>query len=128
MEFRLIIMALICLCIAQLAFAAEDSYPFASAQLQQRFVKLTKELRCAKCQNQSLYESNASLAVDMRNKIYNMLNSGLSDAAVREFMSHRYGDYVLFNPPMRPNTWMLWVGPLMMLGLGMLFIYRNANY
>ena len=119
MELRLIIMALICLCIAQLAFAVEDNYPFTSIPEQQRFIKLIKELRCTECQNQTLFDSNASLAQDMRAQIYAMVKAGDTDSNIRDFLSYRYGDYILFNPPWRAGTLLLWLSPLLLLSLGL---------
>ncbi len=119
MELRLIIMALVCLCIAQVAFAAEETYPFTEPQEQQRFVNLTKEIRCAACQNQTLFDSNAALALDMRANIYHMLQTGLSDQQIRDHLSYRYGEYILFNPPLRSNTWILWLFPIFLMALAL---------
>lgn len=124
MELRLIIMALVCLCIAQLAFATENNYAFSSVQEEQRFIKLTKEIRCSSCQNQNLFDSNASVAFDMRAVIYNMLQEGASDNNVVEYLSARYGDYILFKPRFNLGTLALWLGPLAMLGVAGAFILR----
>jgi len=127
MELRLIIMALICLFIAQIAFAVEDSYPFASADKQQRFVNLTKELRCTACQNQTLFDSTAGLAVDLRAQIYSMLKNGESDNKIRNYLSDRYGDFIRFNPPLRIQTLVLWLGPLVMLLVAALSFFRSFS-
>lgn len=118
MELRLILMALICLCIAQLAFATENIYPFEAPQIERRFIDLTKELRCSSCQNQTIFESNAAVAVDMREKVYNMLQQGATDTAIREYLATRYGDYILFNPQWRLGTAALWLAPFAMLLVG----------
>lgn len=124
MEVRLIIMALICLGIAQLAFAVEDSYPFSSSEKQARFINLTKELRCTACQNQSLFDSSASLAIDIRAQIYKMLNANESDTRIRNYLVDRYGDFVLFTPPWRVQTAALWFGPLFMLAIALFLAFR----
>jgi len=78
MELRLIVMALICLCIAQLAFASVDNYPFALEQQQHSFVQLTKQVRCTSCQTQTLYDSNSNIAQEIRAQIYSMINAGMN--------------------------------------------------
>jgi cytochrome c-type biogenesis protein CcmH len=128
MELRLIVMALICLCIAQLAFAAEDNYPFRSPDEQRRFVDLIKEVRCSTCKNQTLYDSNASVALDMRKQIYQMLTAGASDASIKSYLTAKYGEYILFSPPWRLGTLLLWLSPLFMLTVAMLFVTRLFKY
>ncbi len=128
MELRLIVMALICLCIAQLAFAAEDNYPFSSPQEQRRFVDLIKEVRCSICQNQTLYDSNSSVAFDMRKQIYQMLTAGASEASVKSYLATKYGEYVLFTPPWRLGTFLLWLSPLFMFAVATLFVTRLFKY
>jgi len=125
MEVRLIIMALICLFIAQVAFATEDNYQFASADKQQRFINLTKELRCTACQNQTLFDSTAAVAVDIRTQIYTMLLNNESDVKIRSYLSDRYGAFILFNTPLQPKTLALWFGPLVMLALAVIFYLKN---
>lgn len=108
-------MALICLCIAQLAFAVEQDYQFRSLQVQHRYEKLIKEIRCAVCQNQSLFDSSSTVAKNMRKQVYLMLNSGMSDRDVREYFCNLYGDAILFMPPWGIGTFLLWAGPFFML-------------
>jgi cytochrome c-type biogenesis protein CcmH len=83
--------------------------------LEKRVAGLAHELRCLVCQNQSLAESNAPLAVDLRNQIREQLAKGASEGDVREFMVARYGDFVLYNPPVKATTWLLWFGPFALL-------------
>lgn len=116
MELRLIIMALVCLCIAQLAFATDE---------EQRLVNLTKQLRCAECMNQSVYDSNASLALAMRSKVAGLIQDGETDAEIRAYFTQRYGDYILFAPPLRVSTWLLWGGPLIMLIIAMVTVFKS---
>lgn len=115
MEIRLIFMAIVCLYIAQHAFAMEQDHSFSSLHAQGRYERLIKEIRCAVCQNQSLFDSNSTVAGDMRKQVYAMVNSGLSDHAIRQHFRSVYGDAILFMPPWRPSTLFLWCGPVFML-------------
>jgi len=115
MEARLIVMALVCLCIAQVAFAVEPPSQFKSIKDQLRFEKLIKETRCVVCQNQSLFESSSALASDMRMQISTMINAGISNHQIRNYLRNRYGDAILFLPPWRVGTLALWLGPIFML-------------
>lgn len=123
MEARLIFMALVCLCIAQLAFA-EPNYAFKNTGDQRRFETLIKETRCVICQNQTLFDSSSAIAGDMRNQIHAMISSGLSNREIRNYLRARYGDSILFMPPWRASTMILWLGPSVMLGFG-LAAYRR---
>jgi cytochrome c-type biogenesis protein CcmH len=80
-----------------------------------RLQRLAGELRCPVCQNQSLADSNADLARDLRNEIARQLAAGRTDAEVRDFMVSRYGDFVLYDPPLQAQTWVLWIAPFAML-------------
>jgi cytochrome c-type biogenesis protein CcmH len=98
---------------------AEEAPPAAADPVLEARVKtLSEELRCLVCQNQSLADSNAGLAVDLRNEVREMMRAGKSDAEIREFMVARYGDFVLYNPPMKTATLVLWVGPFVLLIAG----------
>ena len=87
-------------------------YEFDSKEKEAVFYKLTEEVRCLVCQNQTIAESNSALAQDLKKKIYEMLQQDKSEDEIVEFMIERYGDYVMFNPPFKPLTWALWFGPL----------------
>ena len=96
--------------------------------LEARVLKLSAELRCLVCQNQTIADSNADLALDLRRQVREMLHQGRSDREVLDFMTARYGDFVLYRPPVRSDTALLWFGPaaLMLLGLGVLvFVLRR---
>lgn len=84
------------------------------AELDARVHALSNELRCLVCQNQTLADSNADLAVDLRRQIREQLRGGASDQAVKDYLAQRYGDFVLYKPPLRPLTWLLWFGPLLL--------------
>ena len=88
--------------------------------LEQRAMKLAAELRCLVCQNQSLADSNADLAIDLKNQVRSQIREGRSDAQIREYMVVRYGDFVLYSPPWKPTTALLWAGPFMLLIAGAL--------
>jgi cytochrome c-type biogenesis protein CcmH len=83
-----------------------------------RLKKLSEELRCLVCQNQTLADSNAELAVDLRRQVETMISGGRSDREIRDYMVERYGDFVLYRPPMQGNTLALWLGPFAMLAGG----------
>ena len=86
----------------------------------ERFKRLSEELRCLVCQNQTLADSNADLAVDLKRQIASMLSQGQTDSQIRDYMVARYGDFVLYRPPVQRNTWLLWGGPFAMLAGGAL--------
>ncbi len=89
-----------------------------------RFHSLTAELRCLVCQNQSIADSHAPLAQDLRKQVREMMLAGRSDAEIRDYMTERYGDFVLYRPPMKPLTWALWFGPFLFLLLGLVAAWR----
>ena len=102
------------------AFAKEAAPAVDDPVLEQRAMKLAAELRCLVCQNQSLADSNADLAVDLKNQVRSQIREGRSDAQIREYMVARYGDFVLYSPPWKPTTALLWAGPFMLLIAGAL--------
>jgi cytochrome c-type biogenesis protein CcmH len=104
--------------------SAREAQPVAAnPQIEARVMDIAAELRCLVCQNQTIADSHSGLAEDLRQQIREQLASGASDDQVREFMTARYGDFVLYKPPFKATTALLWVGPgvLMALGLGALF-------
>lgn len=110
--------------------AAQEPLEFASPEQEARFKHLTTELRCTVCQNQNLADSDAQLAQDLRQEIYEMLIDGRSDQEIRTFMVERYGDFVLYRPPMQGNTLALWVipGVLLMIGaVAVFFVVRGRT-
>jgi cytochrome c-type biogenesis protein CcmH len=100
---------------------------FPAENLDKRVAALAEELRCLVCQNQTLAESNAPLAVDLRNQIREQLARGASEGEVREFMVARYGDFVLYKPPFKASTAALWLGPFALLALGLWVLRRVAT-
>ena len=104
------------------ASAAIDVYTFDSDAQEQTFRELTKELRCPKCQNQDIADSNAPIATDLRREIYRMLGEGKDNQQILDFMVARYGDFVLYKPAMTGKTAVLWFGPLALLVGGLVVI------
>lgn len=101
-----------------------ETFKFDSPETEKVFHKLSEELRCLVCQNQNIAESNADLAKDLRLEIYTMLSDGKSEDEIVDFMVQRYGDYVLYRPPFRPMTWLLWFGPAIVFAFGLVFVVR----
>lgn len=107
------------------AFAAPVTiYTFDSKDKETIFYKLSDEIRCLVCQNQNIAESNSELAQDLKKQIYTMLQQGKSEDEIVDFLVERYGDYVLFNPPFKPLTWLLWLGPLIIFGVAVLVVLK----
>ncbi|AKF37776.1 TPA: heme lyase NrfEFG subunit NrfF [Yersinia enterocolitica] len=88
-----------------------DTYHFSSPQNQQQALALAKELRCPQCQNQNLLESTSPIAQDLRLEVYRLVEAGHSSQEIMALMTQRYGDFVLYRPPLRSATWVLWFGP-----------------
>lgn len=109
------------------AFAREAAPVAEDPAAEARLMALSNELRCLVCQNQTIADSNAGLAVDLRNEIRAKIQSGMSDAEIKEFMVTRYGDFVLYRPPVRNSTLVLWVGPFLLLAVGGGILYFNLK-
>jgi cytochrome c-type biogenesis protein CcmH len=97
---------------------AQDPLEFDNPQQADRFNALTSELRCLVCQNQTLADSDAALAQDLRREVYDMIQEGKSDQEIKTFLVERYGDFVLYRPPLGENTLLLWFMPLLLLVAG----------
>ncbi len=102
------------------AQAAIDTYEFSNEAERDRFRQLTVELRCPKCQNQDIADSNAPIAADLRKEIFRMLGEGKSNEQIVDFMVDRYGEFVRYKPAVTARTWLLWFGPAAALGTGFL--------
>lgn len=111
----------------QPAQAANEFYAFETAEQEMRFNTLTRELRCPKCQNQSIADSDAPLAMDMRARVYQMVMDGESNQAIIDFMKVRYGDFVHYKPPLKPSTIVLWFAPFIVLLLGVATVVYNLR-
>lgn len=108
---RFLAAALLGVAVLGSAQAAIDTYEFASDAERQRYRNLIEELRCPKCQNQNIADSDAPIAMDLRAEIYRMLEEGKSNEQVIEYLVARYGDFVLYKPPVTARTLLLWYGP-----------------
>jgi cytochrome c-type biogenesis protein CcmH len=106
---------LLSLALAAPAFAIDTEAAFADPAMQARYEHLTQELRCLVCQNQTIADSNAPLAGDLRREVRELMQSGKSDDQIREFLTARYGDFVLYRPPVSERTWLLWATPALLL-------------
>ena len=105
------------------AALASEVVLFSSDQLRDRYYILIDELRCPKCQNQNLSDSNSLIAVDLRNEIYLMLESGRTNDDIVDFLSSRYGDFVRYRPPLNEKTLILWFTPGILFLFGIIFVY-----
>ncbi|MEO7392703.1 MAG: cytochrome c-type biogenesis protein [Ramlibacter sp.] len=110
---------------------AKEATPLAEDPVvEQRLIAISEELRCLVCQNESLAGSRADLAQDLRRELRTLIRQGKSDSEIREFMVSRYGDFVLYRPPIKPTTWLLWAGPFLLVisAVSVLLIYlRRRN-
>ena len=115
---------LACFILSANSWAAIDTYEFVDEQTRQRFYQLNDELRCPKCQNQSLGDSNSPIATDLRREVYRLLNEGKSDREIKDFLVARYGEYILYRPEVSGHTLMLWLTPLglLVVGLGIVLV------
>lgn len=111
------------------AWAGIEVRQFANNEQEVLYNQLMFELRCLVCQNENLAASNADLAKDLRDEVYDMITvKGLGEREVKEFLVARYGDFVLYKPPMKKSTWLLWFGPFIMLAIGffiLISVVRN---
>ena len=96
-------------------YPVQEPMEFENQQQEDRFKQLTQELRCLVCQNQNLADSDAQLAHDLRAEVPEMLTAGKTNDEIKQFMVERYGDFVLYRPPMQENTYLLWLAPLVLL-------------
>ncbi len=95
---------------------AKEAVPLAEDPVvEQRLIIIAEELRCLVCQNESLAGSRADLAMDLRREVRTLIKDGKTDAEIKDFLVSRYGDFVLYRPPVKPTTWLLWFGPLLLL-------------
>ncbi len=120
---RVVIMVLL---LMQSIGFANTLYPLDTPQKDAQFMHLLRELRCLVCQNQDLADSNAGLARDLRDEVYQLVKEGNSDDEIVHYLTARYGDFILFKPPVKLVTAMLWFGPVLFMLLGMLIFWRTC--
>ena len=105
---------------------ANTFYPLDTPKQSAQFNHLLRELRCLVCQNQDLADSNASLAKDLRQEVYQLVKTGQSDSEIIKYLTTRYGDFILFKPPVKAVTALLWFGPALFLLLGLLVFWKTC--
>jgi len=121
---------LVLLLLAALAWSASarEARPLADDEaVEQRLIGIAEELRCLVCQNESLAGSRAELALDLRREIRTLIRSGKSDAEILDFLVSRYGDFVRYRPPLKPATWLLWLGPFALLGVALAALFLHLR-
>lgn len=109
------------------ATAGVEMFDFSGNVSEERYMALIAQLRCLVCQNQSLADSDAELAHDLRVEVYEHMQQGQSDKQVVDFLVSRYGDFVLYKPPVKPSTYLLWYGPFVLLAIGLFLLVRNIR-
>ena len=117
-------------CLLSGAAAALDPIDYQSPAEEQRFKALAAELRCVMCQNQSIADSNAPIAHDLRMEVLRLMREGRNDEEIKQYLVERYTDFVLYEPPMRGGNWLLWVGPFALLlvgGIAVAAVIRNKQ-
>ena len=125
---RRIVLTLILLACAASSAVAKDAQPSADDPvLEERVLNLARELRCLVCQNETLADSRADLAVDLRNQIREQMKAGKTDKEIIAFMTDRYGKFILFRPPVDPTTYLLWFGPFVLLLGGLIVLFRYVK-
>ncbi len=112
-----------CLLLLTAVVQANEALPVATnPALEKRVMAISEELRCLVCQNQTIADSHADLAIDLKNQVREMLVQGKTNQEVTEYMVQRYGDFVLYRPPIKSTTWLLWLGPFLLLAGGIVML------
>lgn len=120
---------LILLCGLAVPTLADEARPSADDPvLEERVMNLSRELRCLVCQNETLADSRADLAVDLRNQIREQMKAGKTDQEIITYLTARYGDFVLYRPPVRPTTYLLWFGPFVVLLAGLVLLFKYVKH
>lgn len=117
--FKKLVAGLLLGWISAVSMAADAPPAAADPALEKRVMAVSEELRCLVCQNQTIADSHAELAVDLRNQVREMLQKGMSEREIKDYMVNRYGDFVLYRPQLKSNTWLLWIGPFVLLVVGL---------
>ncbi|MGB0459111.1 MAG: cytochrome c-type biogenesis protein [Porticoccaceae bacterium] len=106
--------------------ASTEVVEFSDPQLRKRYYQLVQELRCPKCQNQNLADSNAPISKDMKAQIYSMLEAKNTDDEIKQHLVSRYSEFVLYRPEVNTNTWFLWFAPICLVLVGVFIVWRYA--
>ena len=124
-KHMLLTLAFCILIVCAFSSVAQEKYEFETEQQRQDFLELNKELRCPKCQNQNIADSNALISTDMKRKVHELIQEGKNKQEVVEFMKVRYGEFVHYKPPMTPLTLWLYLGPALFIVLAVSFFFYN---
>lgn len=120
-------LGLLCAFAACLGASAIDSFDFPDPETAARYQRLISEFRCPKCLNESLASSGAPIAVDLRRAVRRLMEDGESDAEIRTYLQQRYGDFVLYDPPLKASTWLLWFSPVLLVALAVVLLMRAVR-
>ena len=127
MKYLRTLLAALCLAWATTGLAGMEEFDFSGNVDEDRYKELIAEIRCLVCQNQSLADSDAELAHDLRKEVYDLMQTGQDNGQIVDFMVARYGDFVLYSPPVKPSTYLLWYGPFVLLAIGILFLIKTVR-
>jgi len=114
--------ACLLLMVTRVAWAIDSEPPFSDPVMEHRYEHLLQEIRCLQCMDENIANSDAPLAADFRRQIHAMVAEGRSEQQIRQYMVNRYGDFVLYDPPLQASTWLLWTGPFLLLGIAILVV------
>jgi len=121
---RLLLVSVLWLAGASAAFAIDHEIAFSDPVMNERYLNLIREIRCPKCLNESIADSDAPVAADLRREVRRLMGEGKSDGEVKDFLAARYGDFVLYRPRVTQTTWALWAGPFVFLLIGGIVFWR----
>ena len=121
---RWLVVGVLWLAGASAAFAIDQEIAFSDPVLNARYLSLIREIRCPKCLNESIADSDAPVAADLRREVRRLMGDGKSDDDIKDFLSARYGDFVLYRPRVSETTWALWAGPFVFLVIGGIVFWR----
>ena len=127
MRLLRIAISVCCLFWAAQSPAGLEKFDFSGNVDEDRYKELIAEIRCLVCQNQSLADSDAELANDLRQEVYDLMQKGQDNPQIVDFLVYRYGDFVLYNPPVKPSTYWLWYGPFALLVLGVIMLIKTVR-
>ena len=116
--------AVLSLLLANMAVASTAVVEFSDESLRIRYQQLVQELRCPKCQNQNLADSNSPISEDLRAQVHRLLEEGMSDREIKNYLKSRYSEFILYRPEVNQNTWLLWAAPVVFLLFGLCVLYR----
>ena len=116
--------AVLSLLLANMAVASTAVVEFSDESLRIRYQQLVQELRCPKCQNQNLADSNSPISEDLRAQVHRLLEEGMSDREIKDYLKSRYSEFILYRPEVNQNTWLLWAAPVVFLIFGLWVLYR----